>query len=129
MNEFKFPTKYTEEVTKLIREDNILVPVSQIKAEANQKVTHNAPPPTVIELHRRLVNGTNQLFDVPKSIPAMIRSPYMQQAHGINDTCVFCKQKKCIDTNIFAQDSNSYSHKKSEDSCWTIILNVRCVWA
>ena len=87
------PTEYMEEVTKLIREDDILVPVSQIKAEANQKVTHNAPPPTVIELHRRLVNGTNQLFDVPKSIPAMIRSPYMQQAHGINDTCVFCKQK------------------------------------
>ena len=87
------PTEYMEEVTKLIREDNILVPVSQIKAEANQEVTHNAPPLTVIELHRRLVNGTNQLFDVPKSIPAMIRSPYMQQAHGINDTCVFCKQK------------------------------------
>ena len=87
-----FPTEYIEEVTKLVREDEILVPTPQMKVKANQEVTFNAAPQNVIELHRRLVNGTNQLFDVPKSIPAMIRSPYMQQAHGPNDTCIFCKK-------------------------------------
>ena len=87
-----FPTEYIEEVTKLVREDEILVPTPQMKTKANQEVTFNAAPQNVIELHRRLVNGTNQLFNVPQSIPAMIRSPYMQQAYGPNDTCIFCKK-------------------------------------
>ena len=87
-----FPTEYIEEVTKLVREDEILVPIPQMKAEVNQEVTFNTAPQNVIELHRRLVNGTNQLFNVPQSIPAMIRSPYMQQAYGPKDTCIFCKK-------------------------------------
>ena len=82
-----FPTEYMEEVTKIIREDHPVLQIPKVK-----EVTFNAAPQNVIELHRRLVNGTNYLFDVPKSIPAMIRSPYMQQAHGPNDTCVFCKK-------------------------------------
>ena len=83
MNEFKFPTKYTEEVTKLIREDDILIPIPQITAGANQEVNYTAPPQNVLALHRRLVHGTNHLFDVPKSsILDMIRSPYMRQAYG-----------------------------------------------
>ena len=85
----QFPIEYMERVTKLIREED---PVPQMKAEANKEVGLNAAPQNVIELHRRLIHGTTKLFDVPKSISAMIRSPYMQQAHGPNDTCVFCKK-------------------------------------
>ena len=103
MNEFKFPTKYTEEVTKLIREDDTLIPIPQITAEANQEVHYTAPPQNVLALHKRLVHGTTHLFDVPKSsILDMIRSPYMRQAYGpkisspdneLIDTCIFCKKK------------------------------------
>ena len=85
----QFPIEYMERVTKLIREDD---PVPQMKAEANKEVSLNAAPQNVIELHKRLIHGTTKLFDVPNSISAMIRSPYMEQAHGPNDTCVFCKR-------------------------------------
>ena len=103
MNEFKFPAKYMEEVKKLTREDDILIPVPQIIAEANQEFTHTAPPQNVLALHSRLVHGTTHLYDVPKSsILDMIRSPYMRQAYGpkikspdneLIDTCIFCKTK------------------------------------
>ena len=83
VNEFKFPTEYMEEVTKLIREDDILIPIPQITAESNQEVIYTVPPQNVLALHRRLVHGTTHLFDVPKSsILDMIRSPYMRQAYG-----------------------------------------------
>ena len=103
MNEFKFPAKYMEEVKKLTREDDILIPVPQIIAEANREFTHTAPPQNVLALHSRLVHGTTHLYDVPKSsILDMIRSPYMRQAYGpkikspdneLIDTCIFCKTK------------------------------------
>ena len=89
----EFPTEYMEEVTKLIREDDILIPIPQITAEANQEDNYTAPPQNVLALHQRLVHGTTHLFDVSNSIPDMIRSPYMRQAYGANDTCIFCTKK------------------------------------
>ena len=92
----QFPIEYMERVTKLIREDD---PVPQLKAEANKEVSLNAAPQNVIEHHKRLVHGANQytyngkLLDVPEGISAMIDSPYMQQASGPNNTCVFCRSK------------------------------------
>ena len=56
-------------------------------------------PTNVIEQHKRVVYGTSQsdpkyqFLDVPEGISAMIESPYMQQASGPNNTCVFCRSK------------------------------------
>ena len=65
----QFPTEYMKLVRKLIREDD---PTPQMETKADQQVTVNTTPQNVIALHERLVHGTNQLFDVPKSISAKI---------------------------------------------------------
>ena len=68
--ETEFPTEYMKLVRKLIREDD---PTPQMETEADQEdPTVNTIPQNVIALHERLVHGTNQLFDVPKSISAKI---------------------------------------------------------
>ena len=66
----QFPTECLERVTRLIREDD---PIPQMEVEAIKDTTFEAAPQNVIQQHKRLVHGTRHLFDVPKSISAMIR--------------------------------------------------------
>ena len=59
----QIPTKYVKLVNELIKKDDPKPP-RKFKARASMRPANQ----NVIQLHRRLVYGTNQLFDVPKDI-------------------------------------------------------------
>ena len=60
----QIPTKYVKLVNELIKKDDPKPP-RKFKARASMKPAANQ---NVIQLQRRLVYGTSQLFDVPKDI-------------------------------------------------------------